>query len=743
MTRLSENDLGAIGLYALEEVERLSSVLAGIVGAEKGLKFNCKVDKEQKDAIYIRKTGVDILIQGIDEASLLHGVYLCFEKLGFVFEFSGEIPPEQVDSNSQENFTLSCTPGVKRRGIRMHLNFVQDQSFFTEEEFAASIDNMAKLGFNYLVFHMYNPQEWYPFTYRGQEHLDLSLGNLNRAPLDEDMIGRDKVKVKEHWFPADLEEILDVAELRDAIYQRYKRMMARAKQRGIRIAISIEPESLSATFAEELKHWLPETGGEGDPLVNTWQQGWSGKSLAEIDTKNPVVFDIAVARCLAIVEAFPQLDELHLISREGTSYRLPSEAYNQEFSRIKERFHLPDSAWDFEVLSRIVPEAEGEVEVQAKVHQYWTVLPGDNHLATVLGALRFVEFARDIFMEDGLRARLESKGIESCITVYSPNPATIGYISPAVAQMIPDGCRIDYLGDYGAQEISDHLENWQPLLDKELSVGMISWLEFDGCMMLAQDWSQALYNNIQKAYKMGIETMYFNHWRIRSLEQSAQMAAKATLWPEKSKPELLEPYWRALYGKKALAEAESAFQALEKATLYSKRFNFNVGFTNDWVFYHSTDVPGYHWSLLLRSAQNYDQAAKAFKALAASACETGKKQAAYMAMLCYISARHIEAVYYLQLAKLPLYGFKAWPTSNPKASWPAPELLKLLEGYARKAYELEIEFMQTLAPWVESCDEQGQLAMHHQGVIQPFRDFYQTLKAKRQEGEDLERTLFN
>lgn len=172
-----------------------------------------------------------------------------------------------------------------------------------------------------------------------------------------------------------------------------------------------------------------------------------------------------------------------------------------------------------------------------------------------------------------------------------------------------------------------------------------------------------------------------------------------------------------MYGLEGVARATEAFRRLEEATLYAKTYNYNIGFTSDWVIRNSTDVPGYYWRRLEKSSRNYAAAAEAFAELAKHASDLGRRQAQYMADLCHMSRVHIDAVAHLQNAKLPLVGYKAWPVGNAHASWPPPEKLADLAREARQALELEQEYMRTYAKWVTTCDEQGQLAMHHQGVM--------------------------
>jgi len=672
-------------------------------------------------------------LRGGGPAALLHAVYAFAEKLGCVFELSGPLFPAKRAELALPTLSLRHTPGVLRRGIRMHLNFVQDQSFFTEAEFAGFIDNMARQKLNHLFFHMYTPQQWFPFAYRGVKHLDLNLGTLGRKPLDPNMTGRRKIQVKEHWFPRELERITDKAELLAAMHGRFKRMMERAHQRGIRNAVSFEPESMPPTVAAKLPEWTGEGAAalsSSDALTANWQEEWSGVKLAEPDIRHPLVVDIAVERALQCLDAFPELDELQLISREGVTWRpKDGESYAAEIARLSAKFGLPPELFDHAALGRAMPPNDGP-EMNLKAHPYWTVPPGDNFYPTVVGSLRFIEFSRAILADPRLQAKLAERGIEAEIAIYSPNPETIRLMMPPLAATLPKGARFSCLADYGARDIADNLPSWKPLADAGRRIGVISWLEFDGLMMLAQGWVDSLAANVKEAVKLGAELLSFNHWRVRSLEANAAAAAAFCWNPALSVAEFKRDYFGRLFGQANVELASAAHAALEEATRYAKTNNYNLGFTTEWVFRNATDAPGYYWRRLSQSRANYQRAADAFKRLAAASGALGKKQAEYMRDYCQMSVWHIEAVQQLQNAKLPLMGYKAWPASNPRAAWPPPEILGPIAKAAAKALALEGKYMRTLAKWVKSCDEQGQLAMHQQGVIEPFADFAKTLAAR-------------
>jgi len=701
------------------------------------LQISLEIDPSwEAGEISIESDGTSVRLCGGSEGALLHSVYTFLEKLGCIFEFSGErLPPKSQELVFPE-LNIRHRPSVKERGIRMHLNFVQDQSFFSEPEFASFIDNMARQRFNYLQFHMYTPQQWFPFVYRGHKPLDHSLGNLHRKPLAPDMIGREKIQVQDHWFPREFESIRDPEALLDAMYSRYKRMMARAHERGIRNCVSLEPESMPPSLAAKLPEWT--SGGaaalpSSSDLTQSWQEGWSGVKLAEPDSRHPLVIDIAVERVLQCIDAFPDLDELQLISREGVTWRPKAgQTIESEVARLSAKFPLGQAVFEHEALARVVSSDPGP-EMNPKAHPYWTVLPGDCFYPTVLGSLNFVEFALAILSDERVCRKISERQITTSIAIYSPNPETIRLMMPGVAKMLPRGTRFHCLADYGAADIVANLPAWKPLKEEEHHVGVISWLEFDGSMMLAQGWTDSLIENVKRAVELGAETIYFNHWRVRGLEHNAAAAA-ALCWDADQTPEeFYADYFGLLFGRAAVAQAGTAYRCLENATLYAKTNNYNIGFTSDWVFRNATDIPGYYWRRLARSRDNFTLAAEEFDRLIEVAVAPGRRQAEYIRDLCRISALHIQAVSHLQNAKLPLIGYKAWPENNPTAAWPPPEKLKDLVREAKRALELEQRYMRTYARWVKSCDEQGQLALHQQGVIEPFTRFAEMLAARLSE----------
>ena len=684
--------------------------------------------KEQE--ISIVSSASEAALHGGSPAAVLHAVYTFFQELGCVFESSGECLPERKAKIRFPALKMRHIPTFSERGIRMHLNFVQDQSHFSEEEFAAFIDNAARQRLNYLIFHMYTPQQRFPFAYRGVEHLSHSFGDKIR-PLPAGMIGRKKVKVERHWFAREFEAIEDPRELLNAMHQRFQRMMALAHRRGIRNCVSFEPEALPPALKAKLGDWTGENAESllaKQDLNQDWQEGWSGTKLVEPDVRHPLIVDISAERCLQCIKSFPDLDELQLISREGVKW-IPkaNESYESELQRLTTKFGLGRADLDRKGLDCVEPPDVGP-GMNAQARPYWTVLPGDNFYPTVIGSLRFVEHALAVLSDSRVQATLQERGISTSIAIYSPHPETVRLMMAPIAKMLPKGTRFHCLADYGAKDIAANLPSWKPLVKKGQKPGVITWLEFDGIMALAQGWTDSLIDNIKKASELGADNISFNHWRVRSLEHNSAVASALT-WDASLTPDAFKKsYYGRLFGSANVVRAKKAYRLLEEATLFTKSNGYNVGFAGDWVFKTSTNPPGYYWPRLLRIERSYAQAAQAFGELAAAAKEPGRRQAKYLADLCQISAVHVRAVYHLQNAKLPLVGYNAWPLGNVNAAWPAPEQLSELLKEARLALALQHRYMRTYARWVKSCDEQGQLCGHHLGVIEPYEHFVKVLE---------------
>lgn len=709
--------------HIAKEFERLFALTFSVDIAS--VRVDLKIDDSLKTQINISSNADKIEICSDTTNGLLCSIYHFFELCGVHFGFSGEIPCAPL--GEIPCLSIAKNPSIKNRGIRMHLNFVQDQSFFTEQEFEEFISNMSKMQFNYLLFHMYNSQEWYPFEYKGIRHLDLELGNLKKASLCDTMIGRDKVKTKRFWYPQELEDVEDGEALLKAMHAKYARMMEYASERGIKLAASFEPEVISEELERAVIKWSNSSCDElPKSLVNDWQSGWSGKKISEVDTLNPYLTDIGVERVLALSDAYPLISELHLISREGTAWQAqsPQDALD-ELARLSKSLQIE---FDDELISALWKTNDDTSVINPKAYPYWTVLPGQSYTNTFIGGLRYLELACKILRDERVAKLQQDKGLEFVITLYSPNPITIQLLNKFAGKIVPKGVRYDVLGDYGANDIYENLDCFAPLIEDKNDIGLISWLEFDGNMMLAQGWCRSIYDNVKKARQMGIDTIYFNHWRVKSLEHNAKLAAATCFDYAKSYNEIISDYAEKLFGKACAEQAIKAYEKLESLTVFCKQHHYNIGFTGDWVYRYGVDTPGYDTQKLMQSSDEYEKLSQVFADIGVASQAEAKQHAHYLSALCLASSFHLKCVLHLQSAKLPLIGYGFNVANGSCANTPSADVLSVVLENAKHALSFAKAYMRTYAPYVKSCDEQGQLAHYHIGVIEPLEKHLNIIK---------------
>ncbi|MPN44671.1 hypothetical protein SDC9_192236 [bioreactor metagenome] len=174
-----------------------------------------------------------------------------------------------------------------------------------------------------------------------------------------------------------------------------------------------------------------------------------------------------------------------------------------------------------------------------------------------------------------------------------------------------------------------------------------------------------------------------------------------------------------------------AADLLERATELCKKKLYNAGFTGDWVYRFATDPPGYREEDLQLARGLFKEAESAYLALAAS-CETrGKREAVYLAMLCSISRAHLNMISALQRVKHEMIRLNIWQQETGEGKLPDEETLKALLAQAEQALLFAQTYQRSYAEFVETCDEQGELAHYQLGVIQPLEQLVCSLKSMR------------
>ncbi len=622
-----------------------------------------------------------VAVTGGSPQAVLWATYELLERLGVIFEFSGEILPDRRPRLDLTGLQVRRKPSIPERGLRLHLNFPMDQSSYPLSEFLDWVDRMARMKLNYLMFHFYSTHPWFRFEYRGAKTTSGTyfVGTHlfgGKYLLPEDMIGRRLVRNRAQYFPPELEGMEQGEELYRKTEERMRAVMDRAKHRGMKVAVSFEPLSPPGDIAGHLGEWEQEAGGR-DALMR----------------------DLTVARLLACMDAYPRADEYQLISVEGSSDAPAELDLKAELRRLCGKYGIP---FDPEDEARFAGARDAGVNLTPYNAPEAAAALEKGLYRPVVSTLRYVDLALDVLADARVAQRMRREAKEGAVGIYLPHAAAVALCVPALRAMMPAGSRLQLMVDYGARGTADQMPTWQALKGADLRLGVMSWIEFDGSMFLPQTWPRSVYDCVTSARELPLETLVANHWRVSGLEADAAALAEAPWRDGRGYEEWLEGYLARLYGREQVGAARRAYEALEQATLYCRAHLFNVGFCYEGRFRNGFGYPQEH----LDAARGlYADARDRFAELAGAPVAAGAKgRAEYLANRCQCALVHLDTMQTLAAAE-------AQGSASPEAMTAAAEL-------ADKGLELARGYMKTYAQCVRDRGDEGMLVNYHFALVQ-------------------------
>lgn len=225
----------------------------------------------------VRSAGREcIALIGHDESAVLAAAYTLLEHGGVYFDVTGPVLPESLDvarMRACANATCTVIPTVIERGVRQHINFPMDISSYPLAEAKTYLHNLARLRCNQITFHSY-PQQWYSCA--------LSTGELHagrffygvRYDLGDDPLVASTVRNTRVFCIPEIEALYDRPLERAAAAETWLRaLMAEAHRVGMHVQFSLELR---------------------------------GEHL-----------DDGLAACEAVLQAYPDIDTLELITPEN------------------------------------------------------------------------------------------------------------------------------------------------------------------------------------------------------------------------------------------------------------------------------------------------------------------------------------------------------------------------------------------------------------------------------------------
>jgi len=234
--------------------------------------------------------GGRIELRAPDYAGVLHAAYTMLGEAGLTFDVMDPIRPARLDLGRIDGPARLIRPVVERRGIRQHINFAMDISSYPLEEAKAYIRSLARLRMNAITFHSY-PGQWYPYTLDDGPALAGNFFYGQRHSLPVDPCLRKAVRNRAEFCIPEIEPYFASPQERSRRAMDWLRaVMAEAKRVGLTVTFSME--------------------------------------LREKDQER------SLAVCRTVLEAYPQIDVLEMITQEDGDRPVAEIEYN---IRVAER----------------------------------------------------------------------------------------------------------------------------------------------------------------------------------------------------------------------------------------------------------------------------------------------------------------------------------------------------------------------------------------------------------------------
>jgi hypothetical protein len=249
-----------------------------------------------------------LVIGGNDEAGTLYGAYDWLERQGIVFQITNDIIPNHRESLLLNHVDSRSEPAFSQRGFGI-ASCYETRSMWSYNDITRSLDQMAKMKFNFLIWHLFSPEPYLEYSFRGEkkrlgDSRDWRGGYLlptrNFAPRQvEDYFEGSEVFRKfgkRYLSPDEWQGVQDEEEVYSRAQDLLRRVIHYAKTRNIKVWVAVESldemETNLARYTRRVGTFLPFNPFHGTAVCPT----------------DPVVHEINAVRFKAMLTTYPEAE---------------------------------------------------------------------------------------------------------------------------------------------------------------------------------------------------------------------------------------------------------------------------------------------------------------------------------------------------------------------------------------------------------------------------------------------------
>ena len=476
-----------------------------------------------------------VAVTAADEMGVLYAAYALLEELGATFLLSGDVLPEPVADLAVPEMGQVYEPSLSRRGLLIALQNPHS-GIQSLSDYRALVDQMVKLRLNYLSFWVASAEPWVEFSFRGEQNL---IGDINdpesgylwpRGAMTTDAgartsqveIGVEHFEGRPYMAPMELQGVRSAGEAHRRFSGMMRELFRYAQASGVKVGLHMNPV-----------RGMPYNHAR---FVRKVGQAPASRAIfgAVVDPTDPGVLEWAQRWQKAILETYPDIDDLFVINMEGYSSH-------------------PDSP---ELYERLWPYFEGAKQV---FEEKWM---GSQYVGG--------RTAEELIEFDMAQFELTRQLVEAAKQLRPDLPVGMGflfrgYLLPAVDKLLDREIPIMDWQSSGVIPVEEDVNAMHFADMGERERYIVPDVDDDGSMFgvpfyLRKYQRDGLFGKVEEAGVSGFMACMF---RVRGTEHHTRFLAQAAWEPELTPEAFYERYAREIFGPQAAGHMQAAFEALE------------------------------------------------------------------------------------------------------------------------------------------------------------------------------------